>query len=284
MIPPICLLEYKKYRSLDLKVTRFINDQILKMLTVIQETSEADKDEDVYGVVPRGCFRDENFSFEKKIEEIRAILASEIIRENNLEMSLVNKYIIFQVIDTYIQFDFGDDVLSEIPDQLKKEILDCPEYWDEAGLEGNGKPYNVVLYNICNYKEYLEFLFDDWDFMGETPSYVMNWTMNMEETDLDQLKSVEEFLPMVPDDIYEKYKKECRRYSKMENEDKQATGNIIVTGSQNIVVGNGSVNNGNNTDRPNKSDENCWKKYGLPTIIAACIGLLGTVLTIVFAN
>lgn len=206
MIPIYDLLTYSDNISLDREVTKFVNDQILDVLRMITETSEdINNDQFIQMHIPHGCFRDPNFLVSKKLIEIQEILSDHIIRIGNFSISPVNEYIIYNLISTMIDL-INDEQIDppRVPSALRKNIESCEEY---ANLEDEtGSNNNVVLQCIENPTYYKDILFEDFDFGEDSVNccftQFMNYGFNVLRITKDRLT---EYLPMLSDDLYDKY-------------------------------------------------------------------------------
>lgn len=212
MIPAHELLDYrnKTHWQLYMDVTKFINRQIYEMLEYFDVLAIDSGDESqLYEFMPQGCFRDPNFSVRRKIDEIYTILLDDILRIDNLALSPVNKYIIYQILDTYIEIWKDEDKIPpDIPSDLKKRIEECPDFIQVRDVKEGGGTYNVVLECIQDYNSYLEFMFLDWDFKTSFVNYQFAAHLQYGSNRLIRDEELEDFLPIVSDDLYEKYMEE----------------------------------------------------------------------------
>lgn len=288
---PLLFLKYEKNYKLDFQVTRFVNDKILEILTMLRDIERDDPSTDnPFGLVPQGCYRNPDFSYEQKLNEINDLLSDNLLRTGIIELSPLNQYVIYRIIKVCIEIsgdDSGSTIIS-IPDNLKSKIEDCTDYyiWSDNPELIEQRYYNLVEEEIEDYRNYLDFLFDDWDFLEECATkYAVDCLINP-SSKFNQygLEEIEEFLPMVADDIYDKFKEMLEK--NMEKGNTKTT--ISVNGDNNTIINTGSAQDirGESVQADTASNKaekkSLYEKYSIGTIIAALIGLFGVILTIIF--
>ncbi len=207
---------YTETYELDMEVTRFINNQILDMLTVAVETAQDFDDESrIIDLIPRGCFRDKEFSVQQKLEEIRTILSDDILREKGLKPGPVNQYIIMNIISNHIEL-WGDDEMNKpiIPRNLKEKILNCKSYYID-------EERNIVYDFISYYEGFMEILYEDWDFVLDFVDYFFEDIIQNGTYIYYQDEDLSEFLPLLSDDMYDIYlkKRAIAKKQAIESED-----------------------------------------------------------------
>lgn len=289
MIPLVVDGVYGKNRELDFVVTRFVNDNLITIFDMLEEMEQDNQDAvRLFNLVPSGCYRDSTFSYDRKMQEIRNILEDNIIRDGELALSPLNRYIIYKIIESYIEIckSTGMDTTIEVPHDLKMVINACDDYWIDDEREGAnvGARYNAVLQDISDYRNYLEFLFEDWDFLEicatafaarylKNPNDRLNWYSSEE---------LIEFSPMISDDIYDKFKKKTGGNM---NKDNKVT-NISVNGDHAIINTGSARDIKSESVQPDISShtqkKSFYEKYSIGTIIAALISLGGSILTKIF--
>lgn len=290
MIPLADDVAYGKNRSLDLAVTRFVNDNLITIFDMLYEIElENEEKENVFSLVPSGCYRDNTFSYIRKLQEIRAILVDNVLRKGKFALTPLNEYIIYKSIETYIEIceSTGMDTTIEVPPDLKAAINACDEYWGDDESEGADVDahYNVVLHDISDYRNYLELLFWDWDFLERcATAFVVRQLENPDDIHNEySLEKLGEFSPMIPDDIYDKFRKEM-----VENMNQRNKNTSISVNGDHAIINTGSIRDiKSESIQPDISSnrrekKSFYEKYGMGTIIAALIGLIGVILGILF--
>ena len=193
---------YAETYDLDMEVTRFVNNQILDLLTVAIETADDLNDESrITDLIPKGCFRDKGFSVHQKLEEIRTILKDDILREKELKPSPVNQYIIMNIISNHIEL-WGNDEWNQpiIPKNLKEKILNCKSYY-------LGKDQNIVYDYISYYDGFLEMLYNNWDFVLDFVDYFFAGIIQTGTYIYYSEEELMGLLPLISDDMYDIYLK-----------------------------------------------------------------------------
>lgn len=294
MIPLVGILEYTKNKGLDIAVTRFVNENLIAILDTFFDR-EDDETENHLALVPAGCYRDDRFSYSRKMQEIRNILADDLLRIGVISLSPLNQYIIYKLIVVYIEIcgHTHMNTTIEVPQNLKTAINACDDYWSENDYwseDGSKKTdacmrYNFVLQSISDYRNYLDFLFEDWDFLETCATtfvadYLKNPKSEFKEYGLEELN---QFLPMVSDDIYDKFKETMEK-----NMEKRNTKTIISVNGNHAIINTGvareikSENLQSDMSSGKQEKKSFYEKYGIGAIIVALISLFGVILTIIF--
>lgn len=287
MIPLVGILKYENNKELDFAVTRFVNDTLITIWDMLYDIEiESQGAESLFHLIPSGCYRDNTFSYIRKLQEIRVILADDLLRKGVISLSPLNQYVIYKMIVTYIEIcdSSSEDTSIEIPDDLKMAINACDDYWIEGEAPNLHKRYNVVLQSISNYKNYLEFLFEDWDFLETCATafaadYLDNPNSRFNEYGIEEL---DEFSPMISDDIYAKLKKVTDKNMEKDNTNM----NISVNGDHAIINTGSARDIKSESVQPdissNTQRKSFYEKYSIGTIIAALISQVGSILTKIF--
>ena len=269
---PLAFLKYQSNIELDMAVPRFVNNQLLENLNYLYDIEEDSGFETaIFPLVPVGCYRDDGFSYKKKLQEIQSIFADSILRTGNLCITPLNNYVIYKIIKTVIELSVADgkSTYIAIDQQLRERLNSCHDYFTIH--DDTGHPYNYVATAISDLHNYLDFLFDDWDFLEPYANQLIaQYLQSGQLTEYDENR-LELLLPMVSDDLYERFIEE--RGAAM-NERMRGNTNITITGDGGTVnVGdNGTVSTANSKTTTTHSDtkkKTKIEKYLIPIVVAA---------------
>lgn len=278
---PLTMLKYKENFELDRAVTRFVNNQILAILNYFYDVEfDNDFQQPILPLVPNGCYRDKNFSYERKLAEVKGLLSDNVLRSGNLYLTPLNEYVIYKVIECQIEFceDEQETTLIDVDDDLKARIEQCQDYFT---VNDENEPYNYVLNDISDLRNYLSFLFYDLDFLEQNATTIISLFLKGYLFDEYDEKGLEDLLPMVADDVYEKYK--VRRAEDVKMQERDCKINISV-GDNHGTINTGDVFELNNTSADNSKLQDSGKKHILEKyIIPIAVALIGAAATIISA-
>lgn len=281
---PVYYLEYNKNKELDMEVTRFVNDNLLGILSTYIDVQEGlfARGERFISIIPEGCYAKKNFNEEKKIKEIVDLLSDNLLRTGMLSISPVNEKIIYNLIQLAyeLSIDDKDGCIIMIPTDLKMKIIHCDDYYAEEEIDDNPENnirYNFVLEDITEWTTYFEFLFQDFDFFQDfVDNSVAHFikgdtkTCEMLGIDWDFLVKSEELMSA---ELHEKF----IEYKNMRNDKEQG---IFIKGDNNIVV-NESIDNHVAVKQESNEKKNWISRnkvpsmiIGITTAVAAILGLI----------
>lgn len=205
--------------STERKINRYINNNLKVMIEVYREYLYMDDgysiDEKLYDAFPREFLKQNRDEFIDIIEELYEILSSQVIRDY-----IRPKYeaVLYYIIHWWIEIHQGEEE-NYIPialDEKLIEVINNSDYYEsEEGVK-------VILERIKDIHEYLEFCFEDHDFLQDSlDSIVSIYLMNSELVEYIFHIDLDEYIELMSADMRE-------LYIKRRDENKKNNNNITL--------------------------------------------------------
>ena len=183
--------------EVDFKITRYVNDNLLEIISFLCDFIEDTEDRNVESILPEVHKRKTNESWTEMVYDLREMVLSDVIRD---QVKPKYEFLLFEILHWWeeIYTDVGELLVVEMSEELANMIV-------ESYGEEDGSCY--VLDAITDYQEYYEFLFDDYDFLLDsveslTSSYLRSSSQFDEFfSDVD----LELYRNLMPRDLQEQY-------------------------------------------------------------------------------
>lgn len=187
----------EKLDELDLKITKYVNDNVKEIIRVLIDYLEDDNDFTVWDIIPQNTFSINGEDWNQMVYDLYNMVCSSVLRDY---VKPKYQYLLFSILDWWKKcFEEEMELLCvELDEELEKEIR--IKYPSEEGD-------SYVLRAISNYEEYFYILFDDHDFVSEelekmVTIYLRSKQMfSMFYTDVD----LDEYYDLMPKDLKELY-------------------------------------------------------------------------------
>lgn len=196
--------------DVDLKVTRYVNDNLQIIIRTLLDYIEDDKELSAENFLP-GLFN-ENVNWTKMIYDLYHIVQSDVVRDY-----LKPKYEYLIYIILFWWEETRDDEEDLIPIELSPELADkiCRKYEPE-----DEEDENYVLNAITNYNDYYDFLFQDHDFLPDSLEKMVIIYLRSPQLFAECFPDVEldEYRDLIPNDLKEQYDERKNECVEMKNE------------------------------------------------------------------
>lgn len=192
----LCILD-EKLDDLDLKITRYVNNNVKEVINVAIDFLEDDNDFDIWNIIPINTTSIDEGNWLRMVYDLFNMVKSQIVRDY---IKPKYQYLLYMILDWWQECvsDETELLLVEIEEDLKQEIK--KKYIDEDdGCE--------LLRMITTYEEYLSILFEDQDFLPERLEAMITLYLRSREKfnaffgDVD----LEEYRDLMPNDLKEQY-------------------------------------------------------------------------------
>lgn len=207
----LSLFNYSKYNSTDIKVTKYINENLKCMTRVMLDMIEDDCELDIEYYIPRNYLTSKSEECKKLIYELYDILSSNTLRDYvkpNFE------YLLYAIISWWedITSDEEELIPVEISEEMLNEIKGNTDYWDEDGC-------NLILERITNFEEFYYFCFEDHDFLPGTLESMVTIYLRSPDLFKSMFSDVDlnEYIDLMPVDLQELYNEKQSIHSTSQN-------------------------------------------------------------------
>lgn len=152
----LCILD-EKLDDLDLKITRYVNNNVKEVINVAIDFLEDDNGFDIWNIIPINTTSIDEENWLRMVYDLFNMVRSPVVRDY---IKPKYQYLLYMILDWWQECvsDETELLLVEIEEDLKQEIK--KKYVDE---DDECK----LLRTITTYEEYLSILFEDQDFLPE---------------------------------------------------------------------------------------------------------------------
>lgn len=192
----LCILD-EKLDDLDLKITRYVNNNVKEVINVAIDFLEDDNGFDIWNIIPINTTSIDEENWLRMVYDLFNMVRSPVVRDY---IKPKYQYLLYMILDWWQECvsDETELLLVEIEEDLKQEIK--KKYVDE---DDECK----LLRTITTYEEYLSILFEDQDFLPEQLEAMVTLYLRSREKfnaffgDVD----LEEYRDLMPNDLKEQY-------------------------------------------------------------------------------
>lgn len=213
--------------STDRKINRYVNNNLKAMIEVYRDYLYMDDgygiEEKLYDVFPREFLKQNSGKFIDIIEEVYEIISSQVIRDY-----IKPKYeaVLYYIIHWWIEINQGGEenyIPLELDEKLIEEINSSDYYESEEGIK-------IILEMIEDIYEYLEFCFEDHDFLKDSVDSMVNAYLSCPQI-------IEEFLHVNLDEYVELMSADMRELYIEKRDEGEENNNInLIKWSEEILI------------------------------------------------
>lgn len=179
------------------KISRYANDNVATIIRVLKDLLDDNNDFTAADFLPWNNLRIGNDKWLEMVDELYEIVTSDVFRDY---LKPKYEYLLYIILKWWEDCaDSENDLLPlRLDEELKKEILNYD--WQEL----NGQYYVDI---IANYREYYDFLFQDYDFLPDNLSRMLVIYLRSPEIFSMFFPDVElnDYYELMPKDLQEQY-------------------------------------------------------------------------------
>jgi hypothetical protein len=156
---PLELLDYSRYKEIDIKVTRYVNKNLEMIIRVLLDILNDDPYFDLDSFFPRDYLQRKPKECRKLVDELYELIRSDVLRDY---IKPKYEYLLYTIIQWWDEC--VDDEEQLLPHKLDQELLAEIES-EESYITDDGE--NFILCQITSYDTYYYICFFDHDFLPE---------------------------------------------------------------------------------------------------------------------
>ncbi|WP_346889649.1 hypothetical protein [Clostridium sp. UBA1056] len=237
----------EKLTQTDYKVTEYINENLKSMVEVyidyLRENDGFELIEKLEPIFPRDYLKRKPQECENIVEELYEIIIKHNIRDY---IKPKYEYALYHIIHWWIDIQDNEEdyIPRKVDVKLREEIENNEDYWDEEN--------NVILMAIGNVKNYLDFCFEDQDFLPEFLDNAVSLYLTSPEVVniMFQYEDLDDYIDLMSVDIRELYLEKRGEMKRNIEKEPQYTEEKIIKELYNIIT---QINN-QATEMQNKDE------------------------------